>query len=79
MASIVDGYCCLKMKSSPLWTKVKKEPEQLQHKISSDINRKSFDHYHLNLNKSLVASPVNRAANSVHILSESEDSKETSK
>lgn len=76
LASLIDGYCSLKAKSSNLWSKVLKKEPETPTKTTSDINRKSFDQYNLQM-KSNLNSPINRTANSVHILSESEDSKET--
>ena len=58
MASIVDGYCCLRAKSNSIWTRlIIKKDFELNNKIASNINRKSFDHYHINLNKQSIGSP----------------------
>lgn len=57
MASLIDGYCSLKAKSSNLWSKViRKDPEPPPSQIASDINRKSFDQYNLQI-KSNISSP----------------------
>jgi len=59
MASLVDGFCCFKCKSSKtssssLWSKVIKKSEL--DKLSLDMNRKSLDQYHLNV-KPTIESP----------------------
>lgn len=57
MASLVDGYCCFKSKTPGLWSKVfKKELD----KLSLDLNRKSLDHYHLNVKPSIESPSILR-------------------